>query len=533
MKKNLSYGIAAVVLVALLAAAGCSNPLTGEREPEFSDEGRVVLRFSDLRAMNIVPEISLDIENYVVSFTRQGHQPVTLPDIGGDVTETEPVRLLPGPWQVSVSAFNDEGTLIGFAEAAVSVSARRTSTVSMAIQSLVGDGTLSLTADLNELDLLDPEISGTLISGASGAVTDIGMPITGSSASFEGDLAAGTYLLTLELVEAGTSIASYVNTALIVFEQTTSAALVFRPAAGSVVVELVNEITRPITITLEGLQPELGPAQSMTVAAVTATAVDTYQWYLDGVKLPGEVNQAITLGAELFEGEYLLTVVVRKGAVYSAQAGEFMNFELITYRRQSRYVNAISGEHQRFDSKGYEDFDATATSTHKPETVAPDDYTDTYTAYATQTSTLAADRILAAGRADEEGPFYALENHSQEAESFFSVSFTLNQGAEVRLTGELHAQFDSGGTNVGPSVAAVLFNGGEPIFEATVPDQDPHWDDWGEIDISETLTLGPGDYALRVYASAACDYYGGPPGHEVGGGGRAEYSIELTIVDVF
>ena len=224
----------------------------------------------------------------------------------------------------------------------------------------------------------------------------------------------------------------------------------------------------------------------------------------------------------------LVALQVTAGCANPLTDGQFTIFEPITYRSQSRYVNAISGEHQRFDSMGFEEFDATATSTHKPESVYPGDYTDTYTAYATQTSTLAADRISAAGRADEQGPFYPSENHSQEAESSFSVSFTLNKDAAVELNGELLAWFDTGGTNVGPSLTAVLFNGGEAVFEAAAPEL---YDGYGEIEISETLTLEPGDYTLRAYASAACDYYGDPDGGQVGGGGYAEYSIELTIVD--
>ena len=36
-----------------------------------------------------------------------------------------------------------------------------------------------------------------------------------------------------------------------------------------------------------------------------------------------EVNESITLGSGLQEGEYLLTVVMKKCSIYSAEAGEF------------------------------------------------------------------------------------------------------------------------------------------------------------------------------------------------------------------
>ena len=532
MNRKQLYGIAAVMLVALLSVAGCSNPLTGERKPGHSNEGLVVLRFSDLRMMHIIPEISLDIDRYEVSFTRQGFQPVTLSDMDSDVTETEPVRLLPGPWQVALSAFNGEGTLIGFAAAAVSVAARQTSTVAMAIQSLVGDGTLSLTADLDELELLDPAISGTLTSGA-GATTPISMEVDGSSASFEEELAAGTYLLTLELTEDGTSTASYVNTVLIVYDQPTTAALAFRPAGGSVVVELLDEITHPSAITLDGLQPELSPEDSMTVSAVTATEVDTHQWYLDGKALPGEVNNSITLGPGLAQGAYLLTVVVRKGELYNAKAAAFRIFELITYRSQSRYVEAVSGEPQRFEAMGFEDFDATATSTYEMDDPWEPGI---YTSQATQTSTLARERIFAAGEARYDGDVVSIEDHYQSAESRFVVHFSLNQRAEVRLTGGLDAWFDIGGTYVGESVAAVLFNGGEPVFEAAAPKD---WEDPSHpnpIDVSETLILEPGDYTLSARAFAPCQQQAfdeGGVGAVGGDYGWAQYSIEMSIVDVF
>ncbi|TVR29337.1 MAG: hypothetical protein EA404_15070 [Spirochaetaceae bacterium] len=317
----------ALLATLMLVAAGCWNPTGAERqtgsEPGSAEHGLVVMQFNDLRALTITPEISLEIDSYEVSFTRSGFQPVTLSGVPGDAAQSEPVRLRPGPWQVTVNAVNDEGKIIGLASAAVTVVARQTVTSSVSIRSLTGEGTLSLTADVSELELLSPSISGTLSSGATGEASGVSMSINGSSGSFEQTLEAGTYLLSLQLFESDTPIAGFVNTVLIVYQEITSAALVFRPVSGSVVVELADEITRPIAVTLEGLQESLGPEESMTVSAQTAVAVDSYQWYLDGYAIPGETGQQITLGPGLDEGEYLLTVVVKRGEIYSAEARGF------------------------------------------------------------------------------------------------------------------------------------------------------------------------------------------------------------------
>ena len=182
--------VAALLAALLVIAAGCWNP-TGEAPKAGTDAGSeahglVVLQFNDLRALTITPEISLEIDSYELSFTRSGFQPVTVGGVPGDTTQTDPVSLLPGPWQVTVSAFNDDSPakVIGFGEREVSVSPRQTTTTGISIRSLTGEGVLSLTADISALELLSPSISGTLSSGATGEEIAVSMSIDGSSATF-------------------------------------------------------------------------------------------------------------------------------------------------------------------------------------------------------------------------------------------------------------------------------------------------------------------------------------------------------------
>ena len=520
------------VITAVLLVAGCSNPLfPGFPGRGAEQEGMVVLVFSDVRARTLVPEIDLDIDHHVVSFVRAGFQTATL-IVAGGATQSEPVNLLPGRWDVTVGSLNKQGNLIGTGAEPVLVAARQTSAVQVAIRSLEGDGTLHLSADLSQIDfLVSPSINGTLVCGATGNVIQVAFTDDGTKWVHDSAIPAGSYFLELELTNSHTSVARYVNTVLIVSDNTTRAGVAFRPVGGSVVAELVDEITRPIGITLEGMQPTLDPGGSMSVTATTAIGVDSYRWYLDGFEV-GTDSRTISVGSDLEPGDYLLTVVVKRGAIFSSKEAHFSVAGVasgpIEFLSQARFVYARSGTVDPDETHvlGLEDFDASATVS---VTVAVHEYdlTDTFTAQASQTSTLAPDRIYASGTAWEGGPFYPLADHEQEAMSEILVTFSLTERVSATLTGTLSAWFDTGGTNVGPSVAAVLFNGTAPVFDAeTHP-----WHGWDEIVIGESLTLEPGEYTLKVYARAFCYYLGSPDGHEVGGGGSAEFSIELLVIE--
>ncbi len=317
---------AALLAGLLVIVSGCPNVSKPKTERlDSASYGYVVIRLNDMRAQMFLPEISSVIVSYVVSFTHKGFETVTLSEVPGDATETEPVRLRLGTWEVSVSAFNEERAIIGEGTAAVSVAGGRTSTVPLPIRLLAGKGALSLSADIRDLDLLSPSVSGTLQCGVTDEASGVSMGFDGSVGTFEQSLEAGTYLLSLELFDGESTIAGYVNAVLIFSEEVTSAGLVFRSEEGTVVVELIGKSVAPIVnvITLEGLQETVGSEESMSVSAQTAVAVDSYQWYLDGYAIPGAEGQEISLGPGLDERAYVLTVVVKRGDFYSAEAAEF------------------------------------------------------------------------------------------------------------------------------------------------------------------------------------------------------------------
>ncbi len=81
---------------------------------------------------------------------------------------------------------------------------------------------------------------------------------------------------------------------------------------------------------------------------------------------------------------------------------------------------------------------------------------------------------------------------------------------------------------MGPSVAAVLFRGVTPVFAA---ETHPMYGYGPPIEFDEALELEAGLYTLCASAEAACGYVGSQDGHEIGGGGTAEYDIALSIID--
>jgi hypothetical protein len=71
-------------------------------------DGAVMLRFSDGRAQAIAPSAeNLAIAIYEISFTRSGQSPVTL-SVPSSATQTPPIYLKPGNWDVAVSAMNSK-----------------------------------------------------------------------------------------------------------------------------------------------------------------------------------------------------------------------------------------------------------------------------------------------------------------------------------------------------------------------------------------------------------------------------------------
>ncbi len=322
MKKS-GFLLPGLLLLAtwLVALSGCMpsmSPLSTS-----SSDGSVVLRLSDARVRTIAPSAeSLTIATYDITFTRPGKTPVTL-SVPGSTTQTQPIYLKPGDWSVTVTANNSTPYPIGVATGSLTVTAGQTSAVTLTILSLVGEGTLTLSADTRDVLMDAPSLTGFLTPGVGGDPIPVTFSLNEAGARYSESVSAGSYLLQLVLKDGTQTLANYVDTVLVVAGLPTAGNLSIKAKQGAVVIELVDQITRPIPITLSGAQSTLSGGATMTVTATPALPVDSYQWYLDGVAINGATSNQVTVGSGLDAGEYTLTVVVKKGSLYSSESVDF------------------------------------------------------------------------------------------------------------------------------------------------------------------------------------------------------------------
>jgi hypothetical protein len=187
-------------------------------------------------------------------------------------------------------------------------------------------GTLTLTADTSDLVMSAPSLAGSLTPAGAGNTVSLNFTMGAGSASYGGTVPADSYMLQLDLYDGTQRLASYVDTVQVAADSVTVESLSCKPKDGSVVMRLVDQITRAIPIILSGAQPTLKVGATMTVTVVTAIAavsVVSYQWYLDGQQMSGATTRQVTVGSGLVAGNYSLTVVMKKGSVYSSKSVDF------------------------------------------------------------------------------------------------------------------------------------------------------------------------------------------------------------------
>jgi hypothetical protein len=192
------------------------------------------------------------------------------------------------------------------------------------IASLSGSGELTLIADTSDLVMSAPLLTGVLTpAGVRGDPITLDFDMSSGAPSYSGSVPAGCYLLQLELSDGSKSVASFVDAVVVEAGSATVESLSCKPKDGSVVVQLVDKITRAFPVALSGAQSTLEVGATMTVTASPAVPVDSYQWYLDGQAIRGATGKRLTVGSGLEVGDYTLTLVVKKGSVYSSQSVGF------------------------------------------------------------------------------------------------------------------------------------------------------------------------------------------------------------------
>lgn len=141
MKKN---NLIIFIILILFFAMSC----TAENN---SSVGGIIISISNAISRGIAPNISLDVDHYIVSGNGPNDQTFTV-----TLDSSEPAysndELLAGNWTISVNAYNSNDILIGTGEESVKITAGQSKEVSLTVYECSGQGTInvSLTVPTND-----------------------------------------------------------------------------------------------------------------------------------------------------------------------------------------------------------------------------------------------------------------------------------------------------------------------------------------------------------------------------------------------
>lgn len=204
-----------LILTTGLFMCGSSELMTGDCVIVFNLENQ---------NKTILPGISMDIVSYVISGS--GPQSALLRGKTISVqSQTKLTGLSSGSWTIAVVGLNRDGIAVGSGSNTVSISAGSESALTITIVPLTGNGALSVTASWTLSQIASPVVNATLTS-LTGQAADISVTMnSGSALCSNGSLAAGYYILKIQLLDGTTSRSRFIDIVRIVSGQTTSSVI--------------------------------------------------------------------------------------------------------------------------------------------------------------------------------------------------------------------------------------------------------------------------------------------------------------------
>jgi hypothetical protein len=360
--------ISALLLVCSLGMFYACSVKDGEEPGEM---GMIVLRIDSgsLQPLTVVPEVSMEVDHYVVIGTGPGTWSF-------QETVEEDSVLLPGiavgSWTLEVEAWNDEEPSVkigyGMTGAPVEVRVGEVTMATVTVYPLQGDGKLSIYLSWPGGAVESPEVEGELEDSVGDPATDSGdNPVSlvfvvdagaGTAVSENNVVEAGYYLLTLRLKE-GEELLWMQPVAVRILAVDDPATevrinLVAEDIMGTIGLTITEELQDPIEIGFEGQREAMTPEQMMTVGAETtvggeAVAVDRYRWYVHGEVRSEEETVDIygsehpdAQGAGYGYGRYRVDLVVWKDEIISS---EYFHFEVVDVTIDApMWVTATDGD---------------------------------------------------------------------------------------------------------------------------------------------------------------------------------------------
>ncbi len=314
---------------ALFLSVLCLGCLAACHAPQTSPFGSLMLSLSvsGMKSKTLVPPVDMNVAYYNVT----GTGPSSASFSQTNVTATSFIKgsLVVGGWTIVVDGYNANNDLIGSGSTTVTINAGETTQGSVEVSPLTGlGGTLTIDISWPNGLITNASVVASLTdsSGTSQSLTFSTGPVTAHYSSATNSLDAGYHSLALKLFDDGTQTWGTLVAVRIIKNQTTAGSYELTAQdlnTGSVGLTITPVMQNPITITLSGQESQLPTGTGMTVTASTSSAVDTYQWYLNGSALSGQTNSAIVIGSGLIKGAYRLDLAVRKGSIISSEGISF------------------------------------------------------------------------------------------------------------------------------------------------------------------------------------------------------------------
>ncbi|MDT4762035.1 hypothetical protein [Sphaerochaeta sp. PS] len=290
MKRN--FSILMVCLIALVFATGCEDQKT--------TQGDLVVRFAcdkfSMHERSLLPEAeAMEIESYHIYGEGPNDETV---DMAAYTSEVTLGQLSMGTWTLNAQALNKDGAILAQG-ATTTMLSKTTSTATIHLTDLVGEGSLSVGFTWNTDQVSDDVRLALLLTDQNGEILSIEDPVVDKlhgSATFSTTLDAGSYLLCSKLYSQEVLVSGSAEAVRIIADTTTSGSIemLMGDRSTSFSVTVINDTMMPIagTVSCTPSEPAAGESVTLTFTAENLQGMDendlTICWYCEG--LPVEAD---------------------------------------------------------------------------------------------------------------------------------------------------------------------------------------------------------------------------------------------------
>ena len=323
MKNRNTLGKIIVLLVFIIVVLSSCSLYVGTNDN--GKKGNLEIQIGTSGMKTLLPETSMVPESLRITgngpFLRSYHLVTAYQE--SQVLES----LAVGSWDFNLACLNAQGDIIGEAQLEnIEITENETSIANATIVPVTGMGNISLTVHWDTEVVTDPVSLSLTLTNVNDQQYPLEMELDteNGTAEYTGTLLNGYYDMHV-IATYGSKTSHLTETVRILAGQTTTAdlELLVYPQTSDLDIHIVTELDDPIEISFTGAQSQLSFGQDMTIQASTNVSVDSYTWYLDGLKLTDEQASSITLGSNCFLGNHILTLRVKKGNVLSSESIQF------------------------------------------------------------------------------------------------------------------------------------------------------------------------------------------------------------------